>query len=717
MKTVTLRQELTLTGNLGSLDLFRLPAALLVIAIHTSPLSSFSAGADFVLTRIIARIAVPFFLMVTGYFLLPRYLSEHTNDFRPLGRFFKKTLLLYAASILLYLPVNLYAGQLRGAGIGDILRMLLFDGTLYHLWYLPASLLGVLLIYLLSRKLPFGAILGIALSLYGVGLLGDSYYGLFSGCSVFRAVYGAMFHVFSYTRNGIFYAPVFLVLGAGMTRFRLRGRSALAGFVLFLAGMIAEGLTLHHLDVQRHDSMYLALLPCMVFLFQLLLSVELRPYKRLRTISMWMYLIHPLFIILVRGAAKLTHLENLLVENSIVHYLSVCLLSAAFGIALEQISSRLRRKNFETGRAWIELDRENLRQNLEALWKLLPPGCQLMPAVKANAYGHGAVPVSRELNRLGVRAFCVATVSEGAELRRGGVKGEILVLGYTHPEQIPLLRRYRLTQTVVDSAYAQLLNTYGKKIQVHLKIDTGMHRLGERAERIDALCGVFSCKNLKVTGAYTHLCCADTNTPEDRKYTEMQGETFRQVVSELETRGHRCGKIHLLASYGLLNYPELGGDYARVGIALYGVLSNRADQELCPVTLRPVLSLKARVVLTKQLRVGEGAGYGLQHTAQRDETIAVLAIGYADGLPRALSCGHGKVLLHGAEAPIIGRICMDQMLVDVTEITDVKAGDIAVIIGRSGQQEITVYDLAEETGTITNEVLSRLGSRLERIIP
>lgn len=702
--------------QLGGLDYFKILAALLVIAIHTSPLASFSADADFVLTRILARMAVPFFLMVTGYFLLPQYLCGRTKNFQPLLRFFKKTLALYGIAVIVYLPVNLYAGQLRGAGVWDILRLIIFDGTLYHLWYLPASLLGVLLVFLLSRRLPFGFVVGITLVLYGVGLLGDSYFGFFSGCRAFRALYDAMFHVFSYTRNGIFYAPVFLVMGAGMTRFRRSGRVAPAGFVLSLAAMIAEGLALHHLDVQRHDSMYIALLPCMFFLFQLLLSIELRPVKRLRTISTWMYLIHPLFIIAVRGAAKLVHLENLLIENSLVHYICVCLLSAAFAAFLARIASRVRKKPFETGRAWIELDRENLRQNVEALRELLPQGCRLMPAVKANAYGHGAVLISRELNRLGVRSFCVATVSEGVELRRGGVQGEILILNYTHPEQFSLLRRYRLTQTVVDSSYAQLLNQYGRKMKVHLKIDTGMHRLGERAERIDALCGVFSCKNLMVTGAYTHLCCADTNAPEDRKYTEMQGKAFRQVISELEKRGHSCGKVHLLASYGLLNYPKLAGDYARVGIALYGVLSNRADLERCPIPLRPALSLKARVALTKKLRAGEGAGYGLQHVAQQEETIAVLTIGYADGLPRALSCGRGKALLHGAEAPIIGRICMDQTLVDVTGIPNVKAGDIAVIIGSSGQREITVYDLAEASGTITNELLSRLGGRLNRIM-
>lgn len=705
------------TKQLGGLDRFRILAALLVIAIHTSPLSSFSEGADFVLTRVAARTAVPFFLMVTGYFLLPPFLFDRAKDLRPLLRFFQKSLALYGIAVAVYLPVNLYAGQLRGAGIFDLLRLLIFDGTLYHLWYFPASMLGVLLVFLLSRKLPFPVIFALTLALYGFGLLGDSYFGLFSGFRAFRALYDAMFHVFSYTRNGIFYAPVFLMMGAGMTRLRPRGRLfSLTGFILSLAAMTAEGLILHSLDVQRHDSMYLALPPCMLFLFQLLLSVERRPSKSLRTVSTWMYLSHPLFIILIRGAAKLVHLEHIFVGNSIVHYSCVCLLSGAFAAALEQIRSHARRRPFQTGRAWIELNRENLRQNVNALRQLLPQGCRLMPAVKADAYGHGAALISRELNRLGIRAFCVATVSEGAELRQSGVKGEILVLSYTHPEQFPLLRRYHLTQTVIDSSYARLLNGYGRKINVHLKIDTGMHRLGERAEQIDALCGVFSCKNLSVTGAYTHLCSADLKTPEGRSCTEKQGEAFQQVLAELAKRGCSCGKVHLLASYGLLNYPELAGDYARVGIALYGVLSSRADWEGCPIALRPVLSVKARVALTKKLYAGEGAGYGLQHVARHDETIAVLTIGYADGIPRALSCGHGKVLLHGAEAPIIGRVCMDQMLVDVTAIPDVTSGDVAVIIGVSGQREITAYDLAEETGTITNELLSRLGGRLNRIM-
>lgn len=703
--------------KLGGLDYFKLFAAFLVIAIHTSPLSSFSSSADFIFTRILARMAVPFFLMVTGYFLLPQYLFEHIKDFRPLFLSIKKTLLLYAAAIVLYLPVNFYAGQLHGANIFDFFRMLVFDGTLYHLWYLPASVIGVLLVILMSRKLSFRAIVGIALVLYGFGLLGDSYFGFVSNSDLLREIYEAMFRVFSYTRNGIFYAPVFLVMGAGMKKIQ-RGRkktTIMLGFVLSVLLMICEGLTLNHLDVQRHDSMYICLLPCMYFLFQIVLSVKKSPVKPLRTISTWIYIIHPLFIVLVRGAAKFTHLESIFIENSIAHYITVSLLSCAFAVFWQKVSEIVHKQPFDTARAWIELDMDNLRHNVLALKGLLPQGSELMPAVKANAYGHGAVLISKELNRLGIKSFCVAAVSEGIELRRNGVKGDILVLGYTHPEQFSMLRKYQLTQAVIDYSYARLLNSYGKKLKVHLKIDTGMHRLGERSEQIDKINNIFSCKNLDITGAFTHLCSDETRTEPDMKYTMAQATAFYDVISALNERGCFCGKVHLLASYGLINYAELGGDYARIGIALYGVLSNRADLDSCPIELRPVLSIKARIALTKDLYAGEAAGYGLQYVAESDRKIAALSIGYADGIPRALSCGHGKVLINGSEAPIVGRICMDQMLVDITDIPNVKSGDVAVLVGKSGQHEITAYDLAEESGTITNELLSRLGSRLNRI--
>ncbi len=702
----------------GGLDYFKLAAAFLVVAIHTSPLSVVSPAADFILTRIIARTAVPFFFMVSGYFLLPQYIFKGSVDVCPLRRFLKKTCLLYAAAIIIYLPINLYAGHFDAVNVFSVFRMIVFDGTFYHLWYLPASVLGVLLIIFMVRKLTFRAVFGIALILYGFGLLGDSYFGFLSGCDFLRRIYETMFHVFSYTRNGIFYAPVFLLMGAGMERIKRSYKkiTAVIGFAVSITGMIVEGLTLNYLEVQRHDSMYISLLPCMFFLFQIILSVKARPVKSLRIISAGIYIIHPLCIVLIRGAAKAVCLEHIFVENSIVHCVAVCFLSCALAAALQKTLFRIHKRHFCTGRAWIELNTDNLRQNVEALKQLLPQGCEIMPAVKANAYGHGAVLISKELNRLGIRSFCVATVSEGIELRKSGIKGEILILGYTHPEQFSMLCKYRLTQAVIDYSYAQRLASYGKKIKVHIKIDTGMHRLGERFERIDEICSIFRFKNLIIGGCFTHLCSDETRTEQDMKYTMAQTKAFYHVIAELEKRGCSCGKLHLLASCGLIYYPELGGNYARIGIALYGVLGSRIYSESCAVKLRPVLSVKARVALVKNLYAGEAAGYGLHYVAEHDGRIAVLTIGYADGIPRALSCGHGKVLINGKKAPIIGSICMDQMLVDITNIPNVKSGDIAVLIGTSGNTEISVYDFAEQTGTITNEILSRLGSRLERIL-
>jgi serine/alanine racemase len=335
-----------------------------------------------------------------------------------------------------------------------------------------------------------------------------------------------------------------------------------------------------------------------------------------------------------------------------------------------------------------------------------------MPAIKADAYGHGAILVARELNRLGVHAFCVASAQEGVCLRKARVRGEILVLGYTHPTDFHLLRRYRLTQTAIDRAYAEALNRYGHRLRVHAAIDTGMRRLGERAEHADDILALFRLPNLRVTGIFTHLCVSDGTSPADRAFTLRQARALEKVVRDLAAHGVRRPKTHLLASSGVLHFPELGGDYARVGIALYGILSTRA--EVCPVALKPVLSLKARVASVRVILEGEGAGYGLSYIARQDGKIAALAIGYADGVPRALSGGTGKALIRGRIVPIIGRICMDQTLVDVTAVPDVRSGDIAVLIGADGYERISAYDLAEAAGTITNEILSRLGARLER---
>lgn len=183
----------------------------------------------------------------------------------------------------------------------------------------------------------------------------------------------------------------------------------------------------------------------------------------------------------------------------------------------------------------------------------------------------------------------------------------------------------------------------------------------------------------------------------------------------LEKEGMDCGQAHLLGSYGVLSYPEFGGAFARCGIALYGVMSSRADERRMETGLLPVLSLYAGVVSVRTLEKGECAGYGLAFRARRRTRLAVLSVGYADGVPRRLSCGKGYVLVGGKRAPIAGRICMDQMLVDVTGIAGVKAGDRAVLIGRDGKESISVCDMAGRVGTISNEILSCLGARLERM--
>lgn len=372
--------------------------------------------------------------------------------------------------------------------------------------------------------------------------------------------------------------------------------------------------------------------------------------------------------------------------------------------------------DFYQGRAWIELDRAALRHNVEQLQKRLSVGGALMPAVKANAYGHGAVLISKELNALGIDAFCVATIFEGIELRQGGVLGEILILGYTHPQYVPLLNQYHLTQTILDYSYALELNACGQNINVHIKIDTGMHRLGERFENLNEIQQIYDCDRLRITGAYTHLYADDLSRPANRAAALEQSRAFYQTVKHIKELGHPIPKVHVLASGSLLHCPDIGGDYARPGIALYGQMSTKEEWSKVKNELRPVLSLKARIVLVKKLYQGEGAGYGHQFKAERDTKIAVVSIGYADGLPRSLSNGVGAALVYGHMAPIVGRICMDQTLLDVTDIPTVMSGDIAVFIGKSGNQEIMACDVAERAGTISNEVLSCLGVRLERTL-
>ncbi len=720
-------------NSYAGIDNFRIPAAILVVAIHTSPFAVFSDSADFFLTRVLARIAVPFFFLITGQFVLSDYLTGTWEPFVKIGKYLKKMGILYGISILLYLPIGIYAGHYKNLSIYSLFKMIVFDGTFYHLWYFPACMIGILLLCLLKRFLSIRGMYAAAGLLYLAGLFGDSYYGLAEKIPAAALVYEAGFSIWSYTRNGLFMAPVFFLCGVyagrcrtyfGSVTVRKKRFIACVCFAVSFLLMTAEAFTLRCFKMQRHDSMYALLIPSVLFFYQMLLLWPCRKKKDFwmqRTVSLGIYIIHPAMIVVLRLAAKVSGL-SVMAENSLVQFVLTAVLSYAVSYVIAVVLRRIRKKKeqdkqkLKKCRTWVEIDSKALGNNVTFIQNILPENCKLMPAVKANAYGHGDVETASCLRRMGVDAFCVACASEGVRLRRAGIGGEILVLGYTHPMQFGLLRRYCLSQTVVDADYAKQLKRYGKKLHVHIGIDTGMHRLGERWENTEEILQIFRIKNLIVDGIYTHLSADEEKGEANRQFTMQQAIHFANVLDELKEHGVRQPKVHMQASYGVFNYPALAGDFARVGIALYGVLSTGNDTEEWREKLKPVLSLKTRVASVREIYAGETAGYGFSFRAERTMKIAALSIGYADGFPRALSNGKGAVLIRGSAAPVVGMVCMDQALVDVTEITDVRAGDVAVVIGISREKEISVCDLAERCGTITNDILSRIGERAQRVV-
>lgn len=252
-------------------------------------------------------------------------------------------------------------------------------------------------------------------------------------------------------------------------------------------------------------------------------------------------------------------------------------------------------------------------------------------------------------------------------------------------------------------------------MQAEVKIDTGMHRQGVRWDQLQDIKRLFLDPAFHICGMYTHFCAADSQEAQDMLFTKEQIRRFEEVVKYLRSEQIPLPSLHMQSSYGLVNYPELVCDYARIGILLYGSLSSGRDEVRVEIPVAPAMEIKARVTSVRKLEEGEQAGYGRAFQAERKTKLACISVGYADGLPRALSCGKGEVLVHGKRVPLVGRICMDQALIDVTEIEDVKEGDVVTLVGRDGKEEIQMSELADRAGTIANELFSRLGSRLKRI--
>lgn len=359
-----------------------------------------------------------------------------------------------------------------------------------------------------------------------------------------------------------------------------------------------------------------------------------------------------------------------------------------------------------TDRAWVEINLNNLTHNINEIKKVIPKSTKIMAVVKANAYGHGMTIISKKLEEIGINDFAVATLKEAIDLRKSGIRGNILILGYTDINDLKYVIKYDLIQTIVDYEYAISISKLNldSKLKAHIKINTGMNRLGESYKNIDNIKSIFKINNIDIKGMYTHLCVSDSEYLDDINFTNNQINNFYSLVNRLKQDKFNLGKIHIQASYGILNYPELNLDYVRPGIIMYGVYSNNSKTKI-KLNLKPVLSLKARVTSIKEIEANESVSYGRIFKANKSTKVAHVSIGYADGIPRELS--DGIVRINNKFTKIIGKICMDGLMIDVSNI-DVKVGDIVTLIGN----DIKALDISKNLNTITNELLSRLGNRL-----
>lgn len=373
--------------------------------------------------------------------------------------------------------------------------------------------------------------------------------------------------------------------------------------------------------------------------------------------------------------------------------------------------------DWEQQRAWVEIDLSALVHNVRQIKSLLAPDTQIMAVVKADAYGHGSIDIARTLVAEGVEWLAVATVSEGIELRQAGIVAPILVLGGVNSEiQVQAIVQSGLQPTICTINQAILISKAAARLQidqpvpVQIKLDTGMSRLGaDWQQAANFYEQVSELAYLQINGLYSHLATADEIDPA---VMEMQVARFEQATAAISAAGYSLPLLHLANSAGTLVSDRLHYQLVRPGLILYG---------LCPAThlqshidLQPVLSVKARVNQIKDITKGTGVSYGYRFIADRDMRLAVVDIGYADGIPRRLS-NRMQVGVRGQLVPQIGSITMDRIMIDVTQIPDLAVGEIITILGRDGDVQITADDWANELGTISWEILCGFKGRLPRV--
>jgi alanine racemase len=356
---------------------------------------------------------------------------------------------------------------------------------------------------------------------------------------------------------------------------------------------------------------------------------------------------------------------------------------------------------------WAEIDLTAIRNNVRQMQALAQT--RVMAVVKANAYGHGAMRVARAAQEADAEWLGVARPEEGLALRAAGLQLPILVLGYTPPEAAPEALANALTLTVFDwesaTAYSSAARALNQTANVHIKVDTGMGRLGVLPpDALNFFHAVRALEGLNIEGAFTHFANADAASPAS---AQQQLTVFQELLAALPARP---ALVHACNSAGALALPAARLDMVRLGIALYGL--NPSSEVPCPPEFRPALMWKARVAQVKTLPPGHGVSYGHQYITTETETLATVAVGYADGFRRAPSAK--EVLIGGQRAPIRGRVCMDQIIVSVSHIPNVRAGDEVVLIGQQGAAQITADEVARQWGTINYEVTSGLMARVAR---
>lgn len=366
---------------------------------------------------------------------------------------------------------------------------------------------------------------------------------------------------------------------------------------------------------------------------------------------------------------------------------------------------------------WLEIDLSAIAHNLSEIKRVIPSSAKIMAVVKANGYGHGAAAVSRAALENGASSLGVATLGEALQLREMGFTVPILILGYTPPRHAPILVFRRISQTIFNGEQAAALSgaaaALSGKAFVHVKVDTGMGRLGfpPTEDSLAEIASIFSLPNLVVEGIFTHFAAADA---ADKTHALGQWSRFKEFVGRLERAGMHIPLRHAANSAAIISLPETHLDMVRPGIMLYGQYpSPETDQGR--VSLKPAIALKAEVAHVKEVEAGTGLSYGSTYITTRKQRIATLPIGYADGFSRLFS-NRGAALIHGRKAPVVGRVCMDQCLLDVTGVEpEVKAGDVAVLLGRQGDAEITADDWARLLSTINYEVVTGFRSRIPKI--